>query len=651
MSLATSLPWVGSRTENLPLSDPRCSSDACKAFYDAHKLSQKRISYEHQYDYGHYTVWYYIAFLGVFTVLCWCRKLQEHRFRTGHGSGQSVAFSSRSKVVAAWRFMAYRRLPGWMSDRFGLPSLGMLIMFLLPVVYLAALTFAVRPYYRQHRGYGSPPLGVRTGLMAVALTPLLIALSGKANIITLLTGIGHEKLNIIHRWVGWMTFVLSVAHTVPFIVAPLRDGGYAALHKQFYKHGAFEASLLFCLASWTDPLTEQKYTGVPPLAILFGVLVLSLPWIRHRVYEVFYHLHVWLAVTYVGLMFWHAGAEGDSWAYLWATIAAWLASILARAFWFTRPTNVMASPWAVGMPITARPLPGGVTRLEILAPPAFTWRPGQHIYLRIPQLGLFDNHPFTIGCAMPTQTTADEKPDAPPTLSLYVNTHAGFTRRLHGHLASSPDPQLDGWIEGPYGGHDRDVAVHYDNVLLVAGGSGISATLPWLEHFAARMRAGPRSRTAHVKLVWSVRESAAVRWVADDLARLDLASLASKVDVVVHVTRDGIPGGVADASSAECSYREKDPATPLPGNTATFRRGRMDMTALSAGLSGRTIVIGKPSRTRLLLPLPCVATDRRQGCGPRSFKVDLSNACAAHQGRVMAGTLAELYLWTETFGW
>ena len=78
--------------------------------------------------------------------------------------------------------------------------------------------------------------------MAASLTPLLIALSGKANLVTLLTGLGHEKLNIFHCWVGWSMFGLSVAHTIPFIVAPLHDGGYSALHEQFYKPGSFEVN-------------------------------------------------------------------------------------------------------------------------------------------------------------------------------------------------------------------------------------------------------------------------------------------------------------------------------------------------------------------------------------------------------------------------
>jgi hypothetical protein len=43
---------------------------------------------------------------------------------------------------------------------------------------------------------GSPPLATRTGWMAIALLPFVIALSSKANYITALTGVPHEKLQV-----------------------------------------------------------------------------------------------------------------------------------------------------------------------------------------------------------------------------------------------------------------------------------------------------------------------------------------------------------------------------------------------------------------------------------------------------------------------
>lgn len=239
-SLSTGLPYEGSPLENLTLSDPKCNNDSCKAFYDAHQLSQKLVSYNHQFDYGHYVSWFLVASLGVFSAAYWLRRWNAHRYRS---LGKKTLLSPLvGKFVAAWRFIAYRYAPGWLSDRLGFPSTGALIFFGLSILYCSILTFAVRPYYRQHRGYGSPPLGVRTGLMAVALTPWIIALSGKANIITMLTGIGYEKLNIVHRWMSWLCLGLSVVHTVPFIVAPLRDGGPAQLKRQFYKPGGLEVS-------------------------------------------------------------------------------------------------------------------------------------------------------------------------------------------------------------------------------------------------------------------------------------------------------------------------------------------------------------------------------------------------------------------------
>lgn len=95
------------------------------------------------------------------------------------------------------------------------------------------MALAVHPYYRERREYGSPPLGVRTGLIAFALIPLTFATVGKVNIITLLTGLGHEKLNAFHRHTAYIMLYVSVIHTVPFLVQPYSEGGAAGLHAAF----------------------------------------------------------------------------------------------------------------------------------------------------------------------------------------------------------------------------------------------------------------------------------------------------------------------------------------------------------------------------------------------------------------------------------
>lgn len=48
------------------------------------------------------------------------------------------------------------------------------------------------------------------------------ATSTKANWITLLTGISHEKLQVLHRWTAYAFFILALMHTFPFIVYHIR---------------------------------------------------------------------------------------------------------------------------------------------------------------------------------------------------------------------------------------------------------------------------------------------------------------------------------------------------------------------------------------------------------------------------------------------
>jgi hypothetical protein len=57
---------------------------------------------------------------------------------------------------------------------------------------------------------------MRTGVMAYALTPILVALEGKVNMVSFLTGIRPERLVLVHQYVAWVIFAQSWIHTIPF---------------------------------------------------------------------------------------------------------------------------------------------------------------------------------------------------------------------------------------------------------------------------------------------------------------------------------------------------------------------------------------------------------------------------------------------------
>lgn len=113
-----------------------------------------------------------------------------------------------------------------------------------------------------------------------------------------------------------------------------------------------------------------------------------------------------------GALFWHFGQEGDSWAYLWATLALWLLSILGRVFYHNqsfKPDN----QWLTGFPTRLRALPDSMTRIDILVPSKFSSVPGMDIAttgtavtVRHVAMEFFvTGHPSTGGKKLPLETS------------------------------------------------------------------------------------------------------------------------------------------------------------------------------------------------------------------------------------------------------
>lgn len=212
---------------NLPLSDPWCNSVKCLAFKAAEDASQAEVPFASQFLYGHWIVYYYCVFILGFSLLYVYRRLGA-----AYVDYPEPKTTALQKITAVWRAFSYRKLKIGMS-------LGHTLLIGLGIVFMTILTFVQRPYFRPRISYGSPPLGVRTGMMALALTPIIVALTGKYNFVTLITGISYERLNILHRYIGYICFGLGLIHSIAFIVAILRDSNYSPL---FEKIGATEVS-------------------------------------------------------------------------------------------------------------------------------------------------------------------------------------------------------------------------------------------------------------------------------------------------------------------------------------------------------------------------------------------------------------------------
>ncbi|KZL75846.1 ferric reductase transmembrane component 7 [Colletotrichum tofieldiae] len=430
----------------------------------------------------------------------------QHFFPDSEGLGEKqfkpkAHFSSVGFVndtLALFRWVFYRPIPDfvWGSHRFTFSSLAVITCGLIALAFVTLYCFLQQPLYWQSIQFGSPPVAIRAGMIAVALTPWIIVTSMKANVMSILIGIGPEHLNVFHRWAGYLCLFLSLVHTIPFYVQPVWDDGGMDVFSRLFDGGS---GVIYG-------------TGIACLVPLVWLCVASLPFIRRIAYELFVMLHVPVGMAYVGLLFWHTKNYLASWDYLWATIGIWVLCYLIRLVnlnW-TRPWRLS---FMVGDEAAISLLAENAIKVTI--PTQMRWKPGQYVYLRMPGVSFFDNHPFTIS-SLCSEDFPSEYGEQYRDCILVFKPYGGFTRKvLDMAIEKGPFHTYRAFLDGPYGGMRRDLAA-FDTCILIAGGSGITALMSQLLNLIKRMRDG-KAITRKVVVVWALKRLESMDWFREEL--------------------------------------------------------------------------------------------------------------------------------------
>ncbi|KAK7750417.1 hypothetical protein SLS62_007605 [Diatrype stigma] len=401
-------------------------------------------------------------------------------------------------ALALFRWVFYRPIPDivWRKHRFTFSSLAVLAVMFVTLAFVTLFVFLKQPLYWQSIQFGSPPVAIRAGMISVAMTPWIVATSMKANLLTLITGIGPERLNVFHRWAGYLCLFLSLVHTIPFYIQPVWDDGGMEVFERLFPEGS---GIIYG-------------TGVACLVPLVWLCVASLPVVRRMAYEVFVTLHVPVGVVYLGLLFWHTKNYLASWNYLWTTAAIWVFCYAMRLFklnW-TKPWRLA---FMVGDEAAITLMPENAIKITI--PTQMKWRPGQYVYLRMPGISFFDNHPFTIS-SLCSEDFPSEYGEQYRDCILVFKPYGGFTRRvLDTAIQKGPFHTYRAYLDGPYGGMRRELAA-FDTCILIAGGSGITALMSQLLNLIKRMRDG-KAITKKVVVVWALKRLEAMDWFREEL--------------------------------------------------------------------------------------------------------------------------------------
>ncbi|KAG2013502.1 metalloreductase, variant 2 [Coprinopsis cinerea AmutBmut pab1-1] len=365
----------------------------------------------------------------------------------------------------------------------------------------------------------------RAGMIATSQIPLVVGLANKNNVVSYLTGVGHEKLNVLHRASGRTVLFFLWIHAVGRVINGLPP------HTDFTHH--------------------YMQAGIAGLAALTIGTFLSMRIFRQALFEFFYYGHIFLMLIFVITGFIHVYPLGYAY-YIWPSFILWgldRAIRLGGVFW----NNVLRCTESNKAQATVELLTPDTIQLTMQR--KFSWKPGQHAYVCIPKISRlpFEFHPFTIA-TIPENlngTRPEEK-----TVAFFIRSREGVTRRLRKYISENGSGSVTAYVDGPYGA-PPDLSC-YSTAILIAGGSGISYTLPLLLDLIRRSSTGARSDVERVKFVWVVRGEGHLPWINSILSEaLMVVKQPLVVDACIYVTGTSVHRNTSKLTSS-ISKTEKD---------------------------------------------------------------------------------------------
>ncbi|KXH45931.1 hypothetical protein CSAL01_09159 [Colletotrichum salicis] len=517
------------------------------------------------------------------------------------------------RILSSGRLLSYK---SWRLGFWNTQSLGTYLLGAAGAVFFLAMTLGPQPYYwpnTKELSFGnSPPIATRAGYMALSCMPILFILGAKANPISALTGISHEKLNIWHNWVAWAMFVLALVHTFPFIVFHIWKGDI--------------------IKQWNDG--GMWVTGVIAILAQAWLTFMSIRWIRDRYYELFKATHLFAAAVFFIFFFIHCDFRLTSWDYFIVT-----AVLYALCFFYSQFKTFMEH--GVNHARVSRVTPHC---LKVVIETNTRWTPGQHVYLRFLTGGMhaLTAHPFTI-CSIPRHGQRSE-------MVFYIQPRGGITARLAAIAQKSPEASVQVLLDGPYGGVTDRWFTGFNRTLVVAGGAGAGFSLPMIEHFLKCQHQG--TANPEMEVIIATRDLEFREWYCraldDIIARyahtedtkapcisISFHETGTSVETSLTSSNPESPAYGRDKELMERSGKSAETGWQSPSDFVNLQTytGRPDVSAISRR------AVDQPGSVGLVT------------CGPASLVFDLGEIAAEAQKRILQGGsgASEVWFYKENF--
>ncbi|GAA5860738.1 hypothetical protein JCM8547_005519 [Rhodosporidiobolus lusitaniae] len=364
-------------------------------------------------------------------------------------------------------------------------------------------------------------VALRAGFMALAQSPAVFALMGRNSIVSWLTGLSYQTLRFAHKVFALVWIGLGVVHWLGMTFSNFTWAGYTGVV------GLYSMDI-------------ARY-GILALLGLVFIGLFSIPWFRRRQYQIWLLIHQAMAIVILVGVYYHAPPLHH---FTYASIALWAFERLLRLLQFFS-LNLLLKLDAKKPLVKARAtLVHGAIVLRVPNKKG-NWGAGQHAYIGFPSFSkvCWQSHPFSIANVpsssfLPSPSPSSPSPScaSPENEMLFIlRVQRGMTTRLAQRLSRCEDSTEEVWVavEGPYGGARREVG-RYEEVVLVAAGSGITHVMSVLADAIQKVQAG-ESRTTSIHLIWIIQHVEQSSWLVSHLTHLAALSM-SLPNLTLHIT-------------------------------------------------------------------------------------------------------------------
>ncbi|KAL0012952.1 hypothetical protein SO802_000021 [Lithocarpus litseifolius] len=353
-------------------------------------------------------------------------------------------------------------------------------------------------------------LGHRIGTIGLYCLAFLFLPVARGSILLRLIDIPFEQAIRYHVWLGHLTMLLFTLHGLLFVIA-----------------WTIEGTLLQEMLQWVD-LGISHFPGVISLVAGLLMWMTSLHLVRKKKFELFYYTHQ-LYVIFIVFLALHVGS------FLFCISAGGIfLFILDRFLRFCQSRKTVDI-------ISIKYLPCGTVELMLSKPANLQYNALSFIFLQVREISWQQWHPFSV---------SSSPLDGKYHLSVIIKVIGEWTEKLRGNILNSsgvdlnlrPQTMITASIEGPYG-HELPYHLMYENLILVAGGVGISPFLAILSDILHRTREGKPCLPRNILIVWAVKRSNELPLLSTNDMELICPFFSDKLNLEIHifVTRESQP--------------------------------------------------------------------------------------------------------------